>query len=786
MGCDDYLFNRNFSWNHYSSITYFKNLHTKGFALKSVNYRAMGKIIKSSAKVKPGKNPNSVLNDQKPIAQLKDNRSESILQQQLASMLNSKNGKESIQRVGSEEEELQMKSMGEEEEIQMAEMDEEEEMQMKLEDGQVQMAEMEEDELQMMGMDEEDELQMATLEEEDELQMKLVDGQVQLAEMEEEELQMKGVEDEEELQLKEKSSASDTSNLIGGEDSLQRKENQTGLPDQLKSGVENLSGYSLDDVKVHYNSKVPTQLHAHAFAQGTQIHIAPGQEKHLAHEAWHVVQQKQGRVKPTRQLKGKVNVNDDEGLEKEADTMGAKALQVGSHAQTRLREDVEVNSTNTQLVVQKVNKKERPVFDEKVSELIQQTKTIVTALAKKGEDWEAKYREKGKEKAETKTKGLISGEKEETNYPKEALKLIWGQLSYEEKFEIAKEVGGSLWEAMKQMPSLPDSPDDESESSGSIFSIFGSREKESDKPKKDKRPKKDKGESEPEASSSLIADALKEVTLDDAKQAYELYQKYKKINKKIEEVKGKAIEASGKVGGEVGGFFGDIRNRIEFAKQFEGQRREFMMARKRYEVLKGQVEGDPRYKAQLDALSDSLINIQGPGRVFLGIEESWNQEYFEVCAIALHNLRDSESKFRKLIGAVEETAKEVGAFLGLTEKPKEDAPQLEKPESLEGAHASMLSKLTTVTNKSWSSKTFFFFTPKGISEIKSLISKGGDPDKILAKVKAKAESFGGLDKSANRSAETQILYDALTKVNLEDLNSVWAASSKLDDVAGMI
>ena len=106
---------------------------------------------------------------------------------------------------------------------------------------------------------------------------------------------------------------------------IQKKENNTGLPDNLKSGIENLSGYSMDDVKVHYNSDKPAQLNAHAYAQGTEIHIASGQEKHLPHEAWHVVQQKQGRVKPTIQMKGGVNVNDDLGLEEEADVMSRRA-----------------------------------------------------------------------------------------------------------------------------------------------------------------------------------------------------------------------------------------------------------------------------------------------------------------------------------------------------------------------------------------------------------------------------------------------------------------------------
>lgn len=98
--------------------------------------------------------------------------------------------------------------------------------------------------------------------------------------------------------------------------------NNTGIPDKLKNGIENLSGIAMDDVRVHYNSSKPAQLRAHAFAQGSDIHLAPGQDKHLPHEAWHVVQQKQGRVKPTMQLKGNANVNNDTGLENEADRMG--------------------------------------------------------------------------------------------------------------------------------------------------------------------------------------------------------------------------------------------------------------------------------------------------------------------------------------------------------------------------------------------------------------------------------------------------------------------------------
>jgi len=104
----------------------------------------------------------------------------------------------------------------------------------------------------------------------------------------------------------------------------QRVKNQTGLPDKLKGGVEQLSGLDISNVRVHYNSSKPAQVQAHAYTQGTNIHVAPGQEKHVPHEAWHVTQQMQGRVNPTTEVGG-MPVNDNPGLENEADVMGGKA-----------------------------------------------------------------------------------------------------------------------------------------------------------------------------------------------------------------------------------------------------------------------------------------------------------------------------------------------------------------------------------------------------------------------------------------------------------------------------
>ena len=144
-------------------------------------------------------------------------------------------------------------------------------------------------------------------EKEEDLQMKAAPGLLQLADPGQEEL------------------------LQGKAEPVQKRENNTGMPDGLKSGVESLSGLSMDDVNVHYNSAKPAEVQALAYTQGTDIHVGPGQENHLPHEAWHVAQQKQGRVRPTMRMAG-TRINDDSSLEAEADEKGAEALNVGKRA----------------------------------------------------------------------------------------------------------------------------------------------------------------------------------------------------------------------------------------------------------------------------------------------------------------------------------------------------------------------------------------------------------------------------------------------------------------------
>lgn len=102
------------------------------------------------------------------------------------------------------------------------------------------------------------------------------------------------------------------------------EKDKTGIPRRMKKGFEHSSGFSFDDVRVHYNSGKPAQLHAHAYTQGNEVYVAPGQEKHLPHELGHVVQQKNDMVKPTGEIGG-LPLNDDEAMENDADMIAENA-----------------------------------------------------------------------------------------------------------------------------------------------------------------------------------------------------------------------------------------------------------------------------------------------------------------------------------------------------------------------------------------------------------------------------------------------------------------------------
>lgn len=68
---------------------------------------------------------------------------------------------------------------------------------------------------------------------------------------------------------------------------------------QLQAKANNYTARQYQPIQKQENN-------AGAYAQGTDIHLGPGQGKHIPHEAWHVVQQKQGRVKPAMQMNGEL------------------------------------------------------------------------------------------------------------------------------------------------------------------------------------------------------------------------------------------------------------------------------------------------------------------------------------------------------------------------------------------------------------------------------------------------------------------------------------------------
>lgn len=161
-----------------------------------------------------------------------------------------------------------------------------------------------------------------------------------------------------------------------------KKSGNGNLPVQLRAGLESQSGVDMSDVKVHYNSTKPVQLQAAAYAQGNDIHLGPGQEQHLAHEAWHVVQQKQGRVNPTMQADG-AKINDSKALEQEADQMGAKAENgSGKVAPFQLSK----GNSSGQSVIQRMTLTMGSTKGKKRDEFIKETQLTVEDRAKKDKE----------------------------------------------------------------------------------------------------------------------------------------------------------------------------------------------------------------------------------------------------------------------------------------------------------------------------------------------------------------------------------------------------------------
>lgn len=103
------------------------------------------------------------------------------------------------------------------------------------------------------------------------------------------------------------------------------------MPAPVRARMERSFGADFSSVRIHQGGRAAA-AGALAYTQGEDIHFAPGQYapdtdggmRLLGHELAHVVQQREGRVRPTRQAAG-LAVNDNDGLEREADLAGDRA-----------------------------------------------------------------------------------------------------------------------------------------------------------------------------------------------------------------------------------------------------------------------------------------------------------------------------------------------------------------------------------------------------------------------------------------------------------------------------
>lgn len=179
--------------------------------------------------------------------------------------------------------------------------------------------------------------------------VQLKESPVQMSKEEEEEeslqakfapFQFKGEEEEESLQAKfapfqfkeEEEESMQLKEGYGSETQSSQQSTPTQLPEAVQTKMESTMGADFSGVNVHKESEKATSMGALAFAQGNDVHFAPGQynpqtqsgQELIGHELAHVVQQKEGRVSSTTQMKGQ-NVNDDPVLEREADEMGNAA-----------------------------------------------------------------------------------------------------------------------------------------------------------------------------------------------------------------------------------------------------------------------------------------------------------------------------------------------------------------------------------------------------------------------------------------------------------------------------
>lgn len=147
------------------------------------------------------------------------------------------------------------------------------------------------------------------------------------------------------------------------------REGTSGMDNDLATGVEQEFAketgkqVSLAGTKVTKNSSKPADVNAEAVAQGNEVDLAAGKGQHEGHELTHILQQKADMVKPTKTVNG-TPVNDDRGLEAQADRIGAKAKKYkggGETSQLKTIENTENVSPSKEAVSQRMAEANLPL-----------------------------------------------------------------------------------------------------------------------------------------------------------------------------------------------------------------------------------------------------------------------------------------------------------------------------------------------------------------------------------------------------------------------------------------
>ncbi|MCA8991601.1 MAG: DUF4157 domain-containing protein [Planctomycetaceae bacterium] len=550
--------------------------------------------------------------------------------------------------------------------------------------------------------------------------------------------------------------------------------------------MEQLSGLSMSNVRVHYNSAKPAQLNALAYAQGTDIHLAPGQERHLPHEGWHVVQQMQGRVRETNKANG-VPINDSSALEREADIMGSRARQLKSESRPHVASTRRVESLR---MVQRVkDESRRIVLDTRMDQLRDEARRLLEELKKADNSFEQEYEIKGREKAERATDKKLPGDKKFEEGPgtkRQVLVKLWGQLSPNEKLELAAMLATVASSAVASLSTTSPERDREKRDDG-----HSSRRSTSSNSGKSSEKQQEEGEQNDDQMRQMVMKQLSQLTIEDLKRLCEVYRTKQQLEKKFYEARDKIIRQAGSAGGRAGATAGRLRDEHEFNKQVQSLLPRFKVARTRLELIESAIrdnEDDERYQNRLDRLHFALVSINGPAMVYMPYSSSdeGRADALQMCDEAIQGLDGDWKSVSERIGSgVRGATAAVVGWIGGKLDLETIAGSSEH--ASEQAREALTSQLETLVRSSWSKITKRLslpgldLAPSGVEEIRKILESNRSTVIKLEEVKKTVEA--SLKKaSPRRHSLTQIFYQTLAKVDLANVRSINVAMSTIEDI----